>query len=221
MVNKVLIAEDQESANISVQKTLEELSIIDIDYVYYCDDALQKIINNKQKNQPYDLLITDLYFEQDSRTQKIIGGPALIAAARQVQPELKVLVFSAESKAAIIEMLFEKHEIDGYVRKARNDAKELKLAISTISENQRYFPRHLAQLIKQKNSYDFNAYDVTIISLLAQGMLLKNIPQYLEQNQIKPSGLSSVEKRLNHIKDVLEFSKNEQLVAFCKDMGII
>ena len=41
------------------------------------------------------------------------------------------------------------------------------------------------------------------------------------ENKIRPSGLSSIEKRLNNMKNVLEFSKNEQLVAYCKDMGII
>jgi two-component system, NarL family, captular synthesis response regulator RcsB len=77
------------------------------------------------------------------------------------------------------------------------------------------------QVVKQKNVHDFTAYDIAIISLLADGVLQKDIPAYLRQNQIRPSGLSSMEKRLNYIKEILEFTKNEQLVAFCKDMGII
>ena len=221
MINKILIAEDHESANISIQKTLEGLGIFNIDYAFYCDDALIKIQKSKRDDLSYDLLITDLYFEEDGRAQKISGGIELIAAARQVQPDLKVLVFSAEGKAAIIEMLFNKHEINGYVRKARNDAKELKLAITTIAKNYRFFPRHLMELIKQKNAHQFTEFDIVIISLLADGTRQKDIPFYLQKNHITPSGLSSVEKRLNHIKEVLEFSKNEQLVAFCKDMGII
>ena len=221
MINKVLIAEDHESANISVQKTLEEMEIMEIDYAYYCDDALQKIKTCKHNARPYDLLITDLYFEEDNRTQEIIDGAALIAAARQEQPELKVLVFSAESKANVIEGLYDRQDIDGYVRKARNDAKELKLALSSIGQNQRYFPRHLLQAVKQKNAYQFTEFDITIISLLAKGVRQKNIPEYLIQQQIRPSGLSTVEKRLNHMKEVLDFSNNEQLIAFCKDMGII
>lgn len=221
MINKVLIAEDHESANISVQKTLEDLGITNTDYVYYCDDALLRIQKGKQENQSYDLLITDLYFEEDHRPQKISGGSALVTAVRQVQPDLKILVFSAEDKAAIIELLFDKQSIDGYVRKARNDAKELKLAIESIAKNQPYFPRHLQLLIKQKNIHEFNEFDITIISLLAEGVRQKDIPTHLEKNKIRPSGLSSVEKRLNHIKEVLNFSNNEQLVAYCKDMGLV
>ncbi|RZM30077.1 MAG: response regulator, partial [Pedobacter sp.] len=77
------------------------------------------------------------------------------------------------------------------------------------------------QNVKQKNAYEFSEFDITIISLLSQGRLQKDIPNYLQENNIKPSGLSSVEKRLNLMKEELSFSKNEQLVAYCKDFGII
>ena len=221
MIKKVLIAEDHESTNISLQKTLEDLGIRDPAYVYYCDDALIKIEKGKQDNQTYDLLITDLYFESDHNIQKIPNGTELIKAARQIQPDLRILVFSAETRAAIIETLFKQLEIDGYVRKARNDAKELKQAIENIASDQRHFPRQLAQLIKQKNTHEFTDFDITIISLLAQGIRQKDIPAQLQKEQIKPAGLSSVEKRLNLIKEVLNFSTNEQLVSYCKDVGII
>lgn len=221
MIKKVLIAEDHESTNISVQKTLEELKITDTDYVYYCDDALTKIQIAKQKNQPYDLLITDLYFEEDHRVQQIPGGAELIAAARLAQPDLKVLVFSAEGKPMVIDALVNNQEIDGYVRKARNDARELKQAIEAIGRHQRYFPWLLVQLIKQKNVHEFTEFDIAIISLLAKGVRQKDIPAQLQQKQIHPSSLSSVEKRLNHIKEALNFFNNEQLVAYCKDMGVV
>jgi two-component system capsular synthesis response regulator RcsB len=221
MINKVLIAEDHESANISVRKILEEMEIKDIDYAYYCDDALQKIRYAQQLKWPYDLLITDLYFEADGRDQVIEDGRELIAAARQEQPGLRILVFSAESKPDIIERLFEHHQIDGYVRKARHDVRELKLAFESISQNQRYLPRHLSQLFRQKNSHEFTEFDIAVISLLAQGVRQNRIPEQLQQMKIRPNGLSTIEKRLAHIRQVLQCNNNEQLIAFCKDMGII
>ena len=155
MIDKVLIAEDHESSNISVQKSLEELNISGIDHVYYCDDAILKLRQSLHKNQPYDLLITDLHFESDDRLQDISSGWELIREARNIQPGLKILVFSLESRPATIEMLYSKYDIDGYVRKARNDFKELKTAISTLSTSTRYYPRTLDQMIKQKTSMIF------------------------------------------------------------------
>ncbi|SIS95558.1 DNA-binding response regulator, NarL/FixJ family, contains REC and HTH domains [Filimonas lacunae] len=220
MIKKVLIAEDHEIVNISVQKTLEDLNITDVQYAAYCDEALLKIQRELQRNQSYDLLITDLYFEKDHIPQQLSGGEDLIAAARQVQPDLKILVFSAENKPAVIEKLHG-HDIDGYVRKARNDSRELKQALETIGKNLRYFPRQLMQGVKQMNAHDFTSYDIIIITLLSQGIRQKDMPECLKEKKITPSGLSSIEKRLNTIKESLGVGNNEQLVAFCKDNGII
>ena len=221
MVKKILIAEDHESANISIQITLEVLGVKHFEYVYYCDDALGEIQKAVSAGNSYDLLITDLNFDQDQRIQKINNGLQLIAEARKIQPDLKILVFSADSRATTIEELINELDVDAYVRKARNDARELKMAIESIGTNQRYFPRHLLQLVKEKNAHEFTDFDITIIELLAQGIRQKDIPAQLQERNIQPSGLSSVEKRLNYIREQLSCVNNEQLIAFCKDKGII
>jgi two-component system capsular synthesis response regulator RcsB len=59
------------------------------------------------------------------------------------------------------------------------------------------------------------------VTLLANGTLLKEIPNYLKENEIKRSSMSAVEKRLKDIKDSLNINSNEQLIAFCKDFGVI
>lgn len=98
MLKKILIAEDYESSNISVQKALEDLKIPDPKYVNYCDDALSRIKMSLQENNPFELLITDLSFDEDHREQNIKNGQQLISAAKELQPNLKVIVFSVEKK---------------------------------------------------------------------------------------------------------------------------
>ena len=221
MIQKVLIAEDQQSGSISIQKTMEDLKMPSVNYVYYCDDALMEINQAVKAGRPYDLLITDLVFEPDHRTQQIQGGAALVAAARAVQPDLAVLVFSAESRPSVIEALIDGQQIDAYVRKARHDVQTLCSAIDHINRHQRYFPRELQLWIQQKNAHQFTSYDITVIELLSRGMRQKDIPAYLQANQVQPAGLSSIEKRLNLIREKLGCANNEQLVAFCKDKGVI
>lgn len=221
MYKKVLIAEDHESTNISVQKSLADLGVKQIEYTYYCDDALMLVQTAVHELKPFDLLITDLSFEEDHRPQKLSDGIALIKAVKQVQPKIKILVFTVENKPAIVDFLFKNIGISGFVKKGRYDAKELKLAIETIRKNKKYLTIDLKQKVKEKNSHQFTTFDVTIISLLSKGVSQKDIPLYLKHNDIKPSGLSSLEKRLNLMKQILGFSKNEQLVAHCKDFGII
>lgn len=221
MFKKILIAEDHESINISVQKTLEELNIPKVDYVYYCDDAIGKIQKALREEHPYDLLITDLYYEDDHHEQNLKDGKELIRKAKEIQPNLKIIVFSAEHKTGIIENLFSDYQINGYVRKARNDSKDLKKSIASVYIGENYLSFDLKQDMKKFNSYEFSTFDITLVSLLSKGVLQKNIPVHLEERNIKPSSLSSIEKRLNSLKEDLEINSNEQLVAFCKDIGII
>jgi DNA-binding NarL/FixJ family response regulator len=221
MFHSVIVVEDHQIANHSLQRTMTDLGIVDVVQAYYCDDALMRISKRIVENNPFELMITDLSFEADGNPQRLTTGEALIAAARQLHPNLKVLVFSAEQKAAVVSNLFHRLGINGYVRKARRDAEELKAAIVNICNLKRHVPLEFQQDIRQKNAHNFSSYDITIISLLSSGVLQKNIPDHLQKQGIKPSGLSSMEKRLNQIKEALGFVKNEQLVAYCKDQGII
>ncbi|NQX43099.1 DNA-binding response regulator, NarL/FixJ family, contains REC and HTH domains [Pedobacter steynii] len=221
MFKKVLIVEDQEMISMSLTRTVEQLGITEIAYTYYCDDALMFLRKAKESGNAFDLLITDLSFEPDHREQHLSGGVELIRAAKVFQPALKVLVFSVENRIAPVERLFTELGINAYVCKARHDAKNLKLAIEEISKGKRYMPPDLREVMRTKKAHHFTPLDIAIISQLSSGTFQKDIPAYLEANKITPSKLSSIEKRLRIMKDELGFSKNEQLVAHCKDNGLI
>lgn len=223
MFQKVLIAEDHETINYSIQKTLEQLGIPhhNKNYVYYCDDAINRIKKALIEKEPYQLLITDLSFEEDLTDQEITTGKALIKKAKELQPNLKVLVFSIENRVSVAQELFNDLNIDAYVPKARRDAQDLKTAIETVYNGRKHLSPHLKKDTDKEKNHDFTPFDIAIISLLAKGILQKEIPFHLEQKKIKPSGLSSVEKRLSLIKTELDIYSNEQLIAYCKDKKII
>lgn len=222
MFDKILIAEDHEIANLSVQKTLHDIGAKQAKYVYYCDDALAWIKKALAAGEPYELLITDLVFDDDQTAQQINNGVDLIHAVRALQPDIKIIVLSSESRESIFEPLFKNRLIDGYVRKARRDAQHLKEALAVVYQHKVYYRASQAAESAQKaHSHQFTNFDLCVISLLAEGVPQKNIPAYLKERDIKPSGLSSIEKRLAGMRQVLGFSKNEQLVAYCKDMGVI
>lgn len=213
MFKKVLIAEDFESFNISVQKAVEELKIETADNVHYCDDAWMRVKKSIREKSPYDLLITDLSFDIDHREQNLKNGRELIDAIKNDAPSIKIIVFSIESRPEVVENLFTVHQINGFVSKGREDIKELKRAIKTVYNNEKYISSNIKDSIKNKNTYDFTKFDKILVSLLSKGMLQKNIPDYLKENNIKPSSLSSVEKSLNNLKESLGVINNEQLIA--------
>lgn len=99
MFRKVLIAEDYESSNISVQKVIDDLNISESKFVSYCDDAVAWAKVAMENGHAFELLITDLSFDEDHRKQEINSGQQLIQAIRAMQPDIKVLVFSVEKKS--------------------------------------------------------------------------------------------------------------------------
>lgn len=223
MFQKVLIAEDFPSVNYSVQRTLEELDIThDIkNHVYYCDHALARIKKALGENEPYELLITDLSFDDDGTQQQISDGITLIKAARTLQPNLKVLVFSIEHRFAVAQKLFKDLNLDGYVPKGRGDAQDLKLAIEIIHQNKRHLSTNLKKGPSDGMIYQFTPRDIAIITQTLEGATQKEISDYLKKNNITPAGLSSIEKRLSVIRRELNFNNNQQLIAYCKDIKVI
>ncbi len=220
MFSKILIAEDHESSNFSVQKVLEDLKIRNVDHTYYCDDAFSHLKKSLESN-PYDVLITDLSFEDDHVKQIIKNGRELIKSCREIYPELKIIVFSAEHRLGVMDLLFSELKINAFVRKARSDSKELKKAIEAVHNNETFISHNLKLPPKSNNTLEFSNYDITILELLSDGILQKNIPKKLQEKNIYPNSLSSVEKRLNAMKLVLAVKNTEELIAACKTIGII
>ncbi len=221
MFQKVLAAEDFESASISVQKSLTDLNIADASFIYYCDEALDLLQKSLHQNKPFDLLITDLSFEEDFAKQNLKSGKELIIEARKLLPTLKVLVFSGEKHSQVIKELFSDLEIDGFVSKGRMDVKNLKTAISTIFENKKYISSENLINLRKTDTIELTAVEFSILKLLSEGIFQKDMTEILKERSLKPNSLSSVEKTLNYLKETFAAKSNEHLIAICKDLGVL
>lgn len=221
MFQKVLVAEDYESASISVQKSLSDLNIADAGFVYYCDEALALLRKSLDQNKPYDLLITDLSFEEDFAKQNLKSGKELIVEARKLLPNLKILVFSGEKRPLVIKELFEDLEIDGFVSKGRMDVKNLKTAITTIFENKKYISSENLHQLRKTDNIELSLVEFSIIKLLSEGIFQKDMTEILKEKSINPNSLSSVEKTLNNLKETFAAKSTEHLIAICKDLGVL
>ena len=222
MFKKVLIAEDIDIINSGIKSTLEAMNIAEIIHVSYCDEALLKLRSESKKNTPFDLLISDLSFEEDHHQQKIKSGTELIKKVREEFDDLKIIVFSIEDKPFVIQNLCNNLKIDAYVWKNRNGQKDLEKAIQhSYSKTGFYISEDLREAIHPKKAIEITAYDIHIIEQLSYGILQDNLPTIFEEKQIKPSGKSSIEKRLKFLKEHFNANNPTHLVAIAKDFGLI
>lgn len=220
MFRRIIVAEDFESASISVKKSLNDLKIEDAQYISYCDEAFSLIKENLASN-PFDLLITDLSFEEDHLPQNLKSGQDLIREVRKIAPEMKILVFSGEKRAQIQRELFEDFQINGFVSKGRLDSQNLKNTIINLEKKDKVLSRENLISIRKTSAIELTTLEFSILELLSNGISQKNMPEVLKEKNLKPNSLSSIEKTLNFLKETFEAKSNEHLIAITKDMGIL
>jgi len=221
MFKKVLVVEDMDDINRGINTALLDLNILEIEQVQYCDDAHLRIKKAIKDQKPYELLISDLSFNVDHREQQYPSGEALIKAVQQVQPNLKVIVYSVEERFQKVRALVNNYNINAYVCKGRHGLKELSKAIHSVYIDESYLSPQVEKALNKRSNLEIDDYDIELVNQLSQGLSQDEISSYFKAKNISPNSLSSIEKHLNKLK--IEFRANNatHLVAIVKDLGLI
>jgi DNA-binding NarL/FixJ family response regulator len=220
MFKKVLVVEDIDSINIGVVSALSKAFDFEIDQSKYCDEALLKTKKSIKDGNPYDLLITDLSFKEDYRPAKIISGEQLVVEIRKLLPEIKTIIYSIEDRPFKIKEFTDLLGVNGYVLKGRESSRELIKAIEVVNNENTYICSQLAYVMHTSPAIEIEEYDLKLIKELANGLSQQEIAKLFKRRGINPSSLSSIEKRLNNLKDNFMAKNTTHLVAIAKDLGL-
>jgi DNA-binding NarL/FixJ family response regulator len=221
MFKKVLLSDDLGSINQGVMTVLDTLKIQHFEQVHYCDDAYLRVKRGVQDHKPFQLLITDLSYKPDHREQNINGGEELIRKLRDEAPELKIIVYSIEDRLQKVRSLILKDNVNGYVCKGRRGLIELTNAIQNVHNNERYLSPQVEQALSPSADLEIEDYDIELIKYLSNGWSQDEISHLFKKNNIAPSSLSSIEKRLNKLRIQFKANNAIHLVAIVKDLGLI
>ena len=221
MFKKVIVSDDLECVNEGVVSVLHGINIKHIKQVAYCDDAFLQIEKGLLEKEPFDLLITDLSFVADHRSQKYSSGEMLIRALKNKHPELRIIAYSVEDNLQKVRTVIRDCQADAYVCKGRHGLKQLGQAIESVYEGKQYLSPQVANAIQQKLAIDISDYDIEILKLLSHGFIQKEISVNFTKNNIQPASLSSIEKKISKLCDHFKAKNTTQLVAIVKDVGLI
>lgn len=221
MFSKVLIADDLGSINQGVTSVLKSLKINNTTQVQYCDDAYLQIKKGLKEQEPFELLITDLSFKIDYRSQKLTSGDALIDCISKEHSELPIIVYSVEDRLQRVKRILATKNVVGYVNKGRKGLNELTEAIKFAQKSNTYVSPELKDALEANNHLDFSDYDIAILSRLADGLSQTEISKDFNKLNIKPASLSALEKRLSILKIEFKVNNSIHLIAVAKDLGLI
>ena len=105
--------------------------------------------------------------------------------------------------------------------KGRNGLKDLREAIENVKEGKEFVSPSLKPGLNGSTDFEIEEYDIFLLKHLSYGLSQNQISDLFISKKIAPSSISSIEKRLNRLKDILKANNNVQLVANAKDLGII
>jgi DNA-binding NarL/FixJ family response regulator len=221
MYKRVLVVDDHDAILHSIGKILDVLGIASVEAAQYCDEAYLKYKRAILDESPYDLIITDLSFKKDHRTTKLESGENLIEAIREHDSAIKIIVYSMNDYLQKVRYLIDRLGVNGYVCKDRKGSKELLEAIKSVQASKIYLSPQIREARHNTNNLEIEDYDITLLKLLSKGKSQEEISQMFKSQSIKPSSLSSIEKRLNRLRIQFRAENVVHLIAQAKDLGLI
>ena len=219
---RILIVDDHQLIIQGILTSLKEVGDFDIVTTNTCDEAFQ-LIKTHQNNNPFQLLFTDLSFDNTTENTNLDGGEELIKAIRNNEIDIKVGVITGHTETNRVYNVISNLNPNAYLLKSKCDATEIGFAVQKMLANDFYYTHEVHQKIMRRNIIQIQMDDVAI-------QILKELPNHpkisnLEGIITKGDGsylkLRSIETKLGNLRTDLNANNNTDLVLKAKELGII
>ncbi|GGB76894.1 DNA-binding response regulator [Flavobacterium suaedae] len=185
-----------------------------------CEEAYNLITDSAENGKPFDIAYLDLSLPPYPE-KNISSGFDLGMLLRKILPDCIIIILTMHSEAVLVDRLIKEINPKGILCKSDIDIDEFLNAFKIIFENDdTYLSNKIVKSLKDKvfETYNLDSYDKQILMRLSEGILTKNIPNYV------PLSLSAIEKRKARMKNMLLQGKggdDYELIEAIKKMGII
>jgi len=184
---------------------------------FSCESAYE-IITSKTQKVFFDLVFLD-YSLPPYEEKNISSGEDLALLVKTHLPDAKIVMLTSHTESIILHNIIRKVEPAGLLVKSDFSADELLSAFDTIMNGVTYHSITVRSNVKEllsKNIY-LDDYNRQIISLLAQGIKTKSLPDHVNLS------MSAIEKRKVQIRDYfcIEKGNDEDIIREAKKSGLI
>ncbi len=217
MVVSLLIVDDHPAMIEGYKSILSYNSLgmqFDITTARNCIDGYNMISSNIN----FDMIFLDIILPT-AEEFKLKSGIDLALFAREKQPSAKIVFLTSHTESFVLYSVIKDVRPEGLLVKSDFTANDLLLAFDRIFQGFNTFSPTVHKSIKdisRKNIY-LDSYNRKIISLLANGIKTKNLPQYLNLS------ISAIDKRKAQIKEYFEIEKgtDEDIIREARNCGFI
>ena len=219
---KILIVDDHQLIIQGLLCSLEEVGNFEVVTTSDCDDALL-LIKASEKSAPFQVLFTDLSFDNNTKETKLNGGEALIKAIRINGIEIKVGVITGLTETNRVYSVISNLKPNAYLLKGNCEAVEIGFAIQKMLKNEYYYSHKIYQKIIHRKITQIKIDDVAIQILkeLPNHSKISNLEGVIANNNGIKIKLRSIETRLANLRTDLNAINNTDLILKAKELGVI
>jgi two-component system response regulator NreC len=182
---------------------------------YNCKTAFEII---KDATQSFDMFFLDLNLPGYPEEQ-IKSGEDLAYLVKERHPNSKIIMLTSHSESFLLYNIVRRIEPNAFLVKSDFGGEELLDAFDAVLNGQTYHSETVRESIHELLSREeyLDSYNRQIITLLAQGVKTKNLPERLNLS------MSAVEKRKSQIKDYfcIEKGNDEDIVREARKLGFV
>ena len=219
---KILLADDHQLIIEGILSYLKDIDNLEIVTTNSCDDAYAKI-KVALVDEPFQILFTDLSFDNVDATCKIDSGENLLKTIIREKIPIKFGVITGHSETNRIFNVIQNLNPSAYLLKGKCNTNELNFAIQKILGGDIYYTHEIHQKLLKRALIEIQMDDVAI-------QILKELPNHpkisnLEGIITKDDGsflkIRSIENKLAKLRTDLQANNNTDLVLKAKELGIL
>ncbi len=219
---KILIVDDHQLIIEGILSYLKDINNLEIETTNSCDEAFTKI-KVALTETPFQILFTDLSFDNADGKSKLDSGESLIKAIRAENIAIKIGVITGHSETNRIFNVVQNLTPSAYLLKGKCNTNELNFAIQKMLSGEVYFTHEIHQKLLKRSLVEIQMDEVAI-------QILKELPNHpkisnLEGVITKGDGsflkIRSIENKLAKLRTDLQANNNTDLVLKAKELGIL
>ena len=167
---KILIVDDHQLIIQGLLCSLEEVGDFEVVTTSDCDDALH-LIKASEKSAPFQVVFTDLSFDNSTKETILNSGEALIKAIRVNEIQIKVAVITGHTETSRVYSVISNLKPNAYLLKSNCEAAEIGFAIQKMLKNEYYYSHIIHQKIIRRKIAQIKIDDVAV-------QILKELPKH-------------------------------------------
>ena len=178
------------------------------------DSALAKMKSQPQL-LPFDIAFVDIHLPK-SITTNLESGEELALELRKKFPKIKIIIPTQHNQAERIRYIINSVNPEALLLKDEFRSSHISNAVQAVLNNELYFSPKVYSVLRMTD-LKLDVYDLKILSCLARGVKIKDMPSYI------PLSHRAIEDRKSNLMIKLDVPPrdNETLIAVAKEKGLI